>query len=66
MTITSNYWDFSIFIAFTKDNENDATHKSEINANMAFTQSLSPILKCRTDIDNNVKLIKNEYCDILF
>jgi hypothetical protein len=28
-----------------KNNENDTTHKSEINATMAFTQSLEVIVK---------------------
>jgi len=32
-----------------KNNENDATHKSEINATMEFTQSLAFIGKKRTN-----------------
>ena len=32
-----------------KNNENDATHKSEINATMAYTQSLCAIIQIRTN-----------------
>ena len=34
-----------------ENNENDTTHKSEINATMAFTQSLCSILRGRTNFE---------------
>lgn len=37
-----------------ENNENDTTHKSEINATMAFTQSLCKIIKT-VPYDRNFK-----------
>jgi len=53
MNITFKYWNFSIFTTMNKNNENDATHKSEINATMAFTQSLATIIKKEQYEKNN-------------
>jgi hypothetical protein len=38
-----------------ENNENDATHKSEINATMAFTQSLAAIVKFKLNNKNDSK-----------
>jgi len=40
-------------------NKNDATHKSEINATMAFTQSLSLIVKQKKEKYENITIVKS-------